>query len=145
MLTDSEIKFIKDSIPFLQQHGEILAAEFYRTMFKNNPEVKKYFNMDRQASGKQPQALAAAIVAAASHIDDLSAILPAAKKIGKAHCDAGIRPEHYPIVGKNLLISLKTMLGEKATEAFLDAWAKAYEEIASVFISVEQDIYAERA
>lgn len=145
MLTEREIKIIKDSIPFLKEHGKALAVNFYNTMFQNNPEVKKYFNMDRQSSGKQSEALAKSILAAASHIDNLSEILPAAKRIGEVHCKAGIQPKHYPIVGKNLLLTLQSMLGETATEEFMTAWKKAYEEIAKVFIQTEQEIYARQA
>lgn len=141
MLTDKEIKIIKDSIPFLKEHGKSLSINFYNNMFTNNPEVKKYFNMDNQKSGKQPEALSQSILAAANHIDNLSAILPVVERIGKVHCHIGIQPKHYPIVGKNLLITLKSMLGDSATDEFMAAWAKAYEEISKIFIDTEHKIY----
>lgn len=144
MLTQQEIKTVKDSVPFLREHGKALAAAFYQNMFANNPEVKKFFNMDNQTSGKQPEALSQSILAAANNIDNLEAIRPAVRKIGEVHCRVGIRPEHYPIVGKNLLLTLKSMLGEKADAAFMAAWEKAYQEISEVFIQTEQEIYASR-
>lgn len=145
MLTKQEIKIIKDSIPFLREHGKTLAAKFYENMFTNNPEVQKFFNMDNQTSGKQPEALSQSILAAANSIDNLEAILPAVKKIGEVHCRVGIKPEHYPIVGKNLLLTLQSMLGEKADDTFMTAWEKAYKEISAVFIQVEQEIYASKS
>lgn len=144
MLTDKEIKIIKDSIPFLKDHGKALATKFYENMFSNNPETKKFFNMDKQKSGSQPAALAQSILAAANHIDNLEAILPTVKKIGEVHCKVGILPEHYPIVGKNLLITLKSMLGEAANDEFIQAWEKAYKEISTIFIDVEQKIYQKK-
>lgn len=113
-------------------------------MFANNPEVKPLFNMDKQNSGEQPKALAMTILAAAQNIDNLSAILPAVKKIGEVHCDRQITEGHYPIVGANLLASIKEVLGSTATNEVIEAWGKAYEVISKIFIDVEKEIYESR-
>ena len=70
-------------------------------------------------------------------------MLPAVKKIGQVHVNTNVKPEHYPIVGKNLLIAIKEVLGDAATDEVLNAWGEAYEVIAKVFIDVEKDIYAQ--
>ena len=49
-----------------------------------------------------------------------------------------------PIVGKNLLLAIKEVLGDAATEEVLNAWAEAYEVIAKVFIDVEKDMYIDQ-
>lgn len=54
-----------------------------------------------------------------------------------------IKPEHYPIVGKYLLLAMKDVLGDAATDEVIDAWGKAYNVIADVFINVEKEMYAE--
>ena len=110
----------------------------------NNPEVKEMFNMDKQESGEQPKALAMTILAAAQNIDNLEVLLPAVKKIGNIHVNSNVKPEHYPIVGKNLLLAIKEVLGDAATEDVLNAWAEAYEVIAKVFIDVEKDMYIDQ-
>ncbi|MBW4840368.1 MAG: NO-inducible flavohemoprotein, partial [Paenibacillaceae bacterium] len=63
--------------------------------------------------------------------------------IAQKHRALGIQPEHYPIVGQNLLAAIKTVLGDAATDEILDAWGKAYGVIADVFISVEAEMYRE--
>ena len=113
-------------------------------MFANNPEVKPLFNMDKQESGEQPKALAMTILAAAQNIDNLPAILPVVKRIGEIHCDRQISEGHYPIVGANLLASIKEVLGDAATDEVIDAWGKAYGVIAQIFIDVEKEIYESR-
>jgi len=143
MLDQKTIDIIKSTVPALQTHGLEITKHFYKTMFENNPEVKPFFNMDKQKSGEQPKALATAVLAAAKNIENLEAMLPAVQKIGQRHVDVGIKPEHYPIVGKNLLIAIKDVLKDAATDEVMEAWGKAYEEIAKVFISVEKSIYAE--
>lgn len=113
-------------------------------MFSRNPEVMPLFNMDRQNSGEQPKALAMTILAAAQNVDNLSAIMPVVKRIAVKHCDCGVQESHYPIVGENLLLSIKEVLGDAATADIIQAWADTYGVIAKVFIDVEKEIYASR-
>ena len=142
MLSQKTIDIIKSTVPVLKEHGLEITKTFYKTMFENNPEVKEMFNMDNQKSGSQPKALAMTILAAAQNIDNLEVLLPAVKKIGQVHVNTNVKPEHYPIVGQNLLIAIKEVLGDAATDEVLSAWGEAYGVIAQVFIDVEKDIYA---
>lgn len=141
MLDQKAIDIVKSTVPALQAHGVEITTVFYKNMFKNNPEVKPLFNMDRQASGEQPKALAMAILAAAQNIDNLEAILPVVKNIAARHCNALVKEEHYPIVGANLLAAIKEVLGHAATEEILEAWSKAYGVIAEIFIDIEKEVY----
>ncbi|MGX9756759.1 globin domain-containing protein [Clostridioides difficile] len=141
MLCQKTIDIVKSTIPALKEHGVEITTVFYKTMFKNNPEVKGIFNMDNQKSGVQPKALAMTILAAAQNIDNLEVLLPAIKKIGQVHINANVKPEHYPIVGKNLLLAIKDVLGDAATDEVLEAWGEAYGVIAQVFIDVEKEMH----
>ena len=132
MLNQKTIEIVKSTVPVLKEQGLEITKTFYKTLFTNNPEVKEMFNMDKQESGEQPKALAMEI------------LLPAVKKIGSIHVNSNVKAEHYPIVGKNLLLAIKEVLGDVATEEVLNAWAEAYEVIAKVFIDVEKDIYIDK-
>ena len=110
---------------------------FYKRMFDAHPELKNIFNMSRQQTGGQPKALAFTVLQAAENIDRLEDLLPVVKQIGHKHKSLHVKPEHYPIVGQHLLEAIEIVLGEAATEDILQAWAEAYEEIARVFIEVE--------
>ncbi|MEG2869174.1 MAG: globin domain-containing protein [Terrisporobacter sp.] len=143
MLSQNTIDIVKSTVPVLKDHGLEITKTFYKIMFENNPEVKGMFNMDKQNSGEQPKALAMTVLAAAQNIDNLGVLLPAVKKIGKIHVNTNVKPEHYPIVGKNLLLAIKEVLGDAATDEVLNAWGEAYEVIAQVFIDVEKDLYLE--
>lgn len=134
---------VKSTVPVLQKHGAEITARFYELMFANHPELKNIFNQTNQRKGDQAHALANTVYAAAAHIDHLEEILPHVKPIAHKHRSLNIKPEHYPIVGKHLLLAMKELLDEKATPQFIEAWEKAYQEIAQVFISVEQDMYEE--
>ena len=143
MLDKETIDIIKSTVPTLKTHGMEITKTFYKNMFEQNPEVKPLFNMDKQESGEPPKALAMSILAAAQNIDNLSAIMPVVKRIGSIHCNAKVKPEHYPIVGKHLLGAIKEVLADEATEDIINAWAKAYEVLSEVFINNEKKIYAE--
>lgn len=144
MLDQKTIDIIKSTVPALKTHGVEITKTFYKNMFEQNPEVKALFNMDKQASGEQPKALAMSILAAAQNIDNLPAIMPVVKKIGDIHCNSNVKPEHYPIVGKHLLGAIKEVLGDAATDEIIDAWGKTYGVLAEVFINTEKEIYSSR-
>ena len=145
MLDTKTMEIIKSTVPVLQSKGTEITKHFYKIMFANNPEVKPMFNMEKQESGEQPLALANAILAVAKNIDNLGALSSAVKSIGEVHVKANVKPEHYPIVGKNLLIAIKDVLGDAATDEVMQAWEKAYGVLAKVIIDVEKGIYEENA
>lgn len=54
-----------------------------------------------------------------------------------------IKPEHYPIVGENLLAAIDELLNPG--QEVLDAWGKAYGVLADIFINREAEIYRQNA
>jgi nitric oxide dioxygenase len=145
MLDQKTIDIIKSTVPVLEQHGESITTRFYQMMFGNHPELLNIFNHANQKQGRQQRALAGTVYAAAQYIDNLEAILPVVKQIAHKHRSLGIKAEHYPIVGKHLLLAIKDVLGDAATDEIIDAWGKAYNVIADAFIDVEAEMYNEAA
>lgn len=144
MVSTKTKQVVKATAPILEEHGETLTRHFYKRMFEHNPEVKAYFNPAHQTAGKQQRALAGAICAYATHIDDLSALADAVELIAQKHASLQVKPEHYPIVGENLLESIREVLGEGATPEIIDAWAEAYGFLADILIKREEEIYHEQ-
>ncbi len=145
MLDDQTIQIVKSTAPVLQEHGETLTRHFYKRMFAHNPEVAPFFNPANQTIGKQQRALAGAIAAYAANIDNLEVLGGAVELIAQKHASLMIKPEHYPIVGVNLLASIREVLGEAANDDIIDAWAKAYGFLADILIGRERQIYQENA
>ncbi|MCF8567524.1 NO-inducible flavohemoprotein [Alicyclobacillus tolerans] len=136
-----KLEIVKATLPAVKQHGETITRRFYQRMFTNHPELKNIFNQTHQITGHQPKALADAVYAAAANIEDMSVIIPALERIGQKHRSLQIQPEHYPIVGENLLGAIKEVLGDAATDEVLNAWADAYDVISDVFIRMENALY----
>lgn len=140
-LSERTISVVKSTAPVLQQNGELLTRHFYERMFRENPEVAPLFNRSNQASGTQQRALAGAICAFAANVDQLEVLGAAVETIAQKHAALRILPEHYPIVGANLLASIREVLGDAATDEIINAWAEAYGFLANILIGREEQIY----
>lgn len=145
MLDEKTIAIVKSTAPVLAEHGETLTRHFYKRMFSHNPEVAPFFNPAHQSAGKQQRALAGAIAAYAANIDNLEVLGGAVELIAQKHASLMIKPEHYPIVGENLLASIGEVLGDAATDEIINAWAAAYGFLADILIGREKQIYDENA
>lgn len=140
-----QIELVKATVPVLREHGVALTSHFYKRMLSHNPELMQVFNMGHQRAGFQQQALAGAVLAYAENIENLPALLGAVAHIANKHVSVGIRAEHYPIVGKHLIASIKEVLGDAATPELIDAWTAAYMQLADVLIGAEKAIYDKNA
>ena len=141
-LTNQMIRIVKSTVPIIKERGSEITSRFYELMFQHHPELKNIFNQTNQRKGDQSKALANTVYAAAANIDQLEAILPAVQPIAEKHRSLNIKPEHYPIVGEHLLLAMRDVLGEEvATDEVIQAWEKAYTEIANVFIQIEKSKY----
>lgn len=145
MLTKQQIELVKATVPVLREHGVALTSHFYKRMLSHNPELMQVFNMGHQRAGFQQQALAGAVLAYAENIENLPALLGAVAHIANKHVSVGICAEHYPIVGKHLIASIKEVLGDAATPELIDAWTAAYMQLADVLIGAEKAIYDKNA
>ncbi|QIW10166.1 NO-inducible flavohemoprotein [Francisella sp. LA112445] len=144
MLSQKTVDTIKATIPVLEENGVALTRHFYNRMFEHNPEVKKFFNLSRQKNSNQPEALAAAILAYARNIDNLDALGQAVELIAQKHASLQVKAEHYPIVGTNLIESIKELLNLSDNDDVIIAWTEAYNLLAEVLINREKNIYNEK-
>lgn len=143
MLDAQTIATVKSTAPLIAATGPKLTAHFYDRMFRQHPELKDIFTMSHQQNGAQREALFNAVCAYAMNIDNLGALGAAVEKIANKHASLMIRPEHYPIVGENLLATIEELLNPG--EEVLAAWGKAYGVLADIFIQREAGLYQEKA
>lgn len=143
-LSDKTIQVVKSTAPVLQENGELLTRHFYERMFRENPEVSPLFNASNQAGGTQQRALAGAICAFAANVDNLEVLGSAVERIAQKHAGLRILPEHYPIVGSNLLASIQEVLSIPAEHEVITAWSEAYGFLADILMGRERQIYREQ-
>lgn len=140
-MTTEQKRLVKSTAPILQTEGERITKHFYKRMLDNNDKLKNIFNLAHQETGAQPRALAHAVFAYAANIDNLEVLGKAVSLIAHKHASLLIAPEHYPIVGENLLASIKECLGDAVDDTLLDAWSAAYTQLADILIGVEKNLY----
>jgi nitric oxide dioxygenase len=140
-MTTEQKDLIKETVPVLRTNGIDLTKHFYKRMFTNNPELRNIFNMGNQANGKQQNALAMAVLVYAEHIENPTVLINTLKAIGNKHVSLNITAEQYDIVGLHLINSIKEVLGDAATDKLIEAWVIAYNDLAQIMISIEQEMY----
>ncbi len=141
MLSATARPYIEASVPVLREHGVAITKHFYASMLGAHPELKNLFNMGNQANGAQQQSLAAAVFAYAANIDQAAALAPVIERIVHKHASVGIKPAHYPIVGRHLLGAIQAILGSAATPELIAAWDEAYWLLAGELIAQEARLY----
>jgi nitric oxide dioxygenase len=144
-LSDKTIATVKATVPALEAHGLEIVRTMYANMFRN-ADIRALFNQSHHGGeGSQPKALTAAILAYANNIDNLDALAPAVERIAQKHVGLQILPEHYPYVADALLVAIREVLGDAATEEVMAAWAEAYWFLADILIGRETALYGELA
>lgn len=141
MASQKTIEIVKSTAPVLAIHGDSITKVFYQRLFENHPALKSVFNMSHQAHGTQSKALANAVYAYAANIDNLAVLSSAVEQITQKHSSLNVTAEMYQIVGTNLLAAIKEVLKDTATPDIMEAWAEAYGDLASLFITKEEQLY----
>ncbi len=139
-LSAQTIQLVKQSVPALAANGADITRRMYSLLFQDD-HIRELFNHANQGEGgSQVKALAAAILAYAQNIENLSALLPVVERIAHKHIGYHILPEHYPYVANALLAAIKDVLGDAATNELLEAWGEAYWFLADILKEREADI-----
>nr|OQO27888.1 hypothetical protein B0A51_05201 [Rachicladosporium sp. CCFEE 5018] len=142
-LTPSQIEIVRSTAPILQEHGTAITSEFYGTMLNEVPDLNNIFNHTNQVTGHQSQALAGALLAYATHIDDLGVLSPTVEKICHKHASLYVQPQHYEVVGTYLLRAMGTVLGAALMPDVLEAWEAAYWQLANIMSNREARMYGD--
>ncbi|RDA91128.1 hypothetical protein CP533_0442 [Ophiocordyceps camponoti-saundersi (nom. inval.)] len=142
-LTAEQIALVKSTAPVIKQHGQTITNVFYKRILAAHPDLKSIFSLRNQHTGAQQAALAGAVFAYASYIDDLGALEDAIDRIAHKHASLFVRPDQYPLVGKFLIDAFAEVLGAAITEDVVEAWIAAYHQLADVLIRREKKLYDE--
>jgi nitric oxide dioxygenase len=145
MLTPDQIATIKATAPVVAQHAERITTVFYPLMFERYPEVRQVFNQAHQQGGSQPRALANAVIAYATHIDNLGVLGSVVERIVQKHVSLNISPPQYRIVGECLMEAIGRVLGDAVTPDIASAWGAAYWQLAELLIAAEEKEYQRKA
>uniref|UniRef100_A0A6T6LXB8 nitric oxide dioxygenase n=1 Tax=Timspurckia oligopyrenoides TaxID=708627 RepID=A0A6T6LXB8_9RHOD len=152
-MSPAEIQLLKASAKTLQRRGPEIATRMYENLFTAVPDVKVFFStafLEKQVDedGKTQTTLMGKIMAHilfqfCMNIENLDRFKDDCERVSAKHVSRGIKPEFYPFYGDALILALKQVMGDEATDQTLAAWRKAYDRIASMFIATEKRMTAE--
>jgi NAD(P)H-flavin reductase len=110
--------------------GDEAPLYFYSHLFLSHPETRALFPV---SMAHQRDRLFAALGDVVARVDDLEALVPILRQLGRDHRKFGTVAAHYPAVGGSLLATLEHFDDEWTPELAKD-WTEAYTLVAEVMI-----------
>jgi hemoglobin-like flavoprotein len=104
-------------------------ALFYKRLFEIDPSTRLLFRDDLKAQGAK---LIAALSTVVESLPDPDTMLSMLQGLARRHVGYGVTEAHYDSVGDALIWTLEHALGPAFTPEVRQAWADAYELLASV-------------
>mmetsp|Transcript_15583 Transcript_15583/g.43465 ORF Transcript_15583/g.43465 Transcript_15583/m.43465 type:complete len:369 (+) Transcript_15583:94-1200(+) len=109
--------------------------------FRKEPNVKTYETPGLRAHGVR---VVTTVGAAVDGLRNLPALVPVLQELAIKHVGYGVLPEHYEVVGKALMLTLKDGLGAAFTERVQVPWAKVWHTISKTMIDAQAPVLCEK-
>jgi hemoglobin-like flavoprotein len=119
-----QVPVLEESFDLVAPRAEALVECFYERLFTNAPEVRPFFA--GTDISRRRKLLLGALALLRQSLRDLGSIVPTLQALGTHLATHGVRPEHYPIFGAALLVSLADVGGCEWRDRYTRAWADAY-------------------
>jgi NAD(P)H-flavin reductase len=114
--------------------GDEAPLYFYSHLFLCHPEARQLFPV---SMAHQRDRLFAALGDVVARVDDLEALLPILRQLGRDHRKFGTVAAHYPAVGASLLATLEHF-DDEWTPELAKSWSEAYDVVATVMIEAAE-------
>jgi NAD(P)H-flavin reductase len=110
--------------------GDEAPLYFYSHLFLSHPGTRALFPV---SMAHQRDRLFAALGDVVARVDDLEALVPILRQLGRDHRKFGTVAAHYPAVGASLLATLEHF-DDDWTPELAKSWSEAYDVVATVMI-----------
>lgn len=128
-MNPKQIHLVQSTFAVVRPMSAAVGALFYKRLFILDPSLRPLFKGDLVHQSRMLMAMLDSVV---SGLSDLDALVPVVRQLGARHARYGVLQSHYDTFGSALLWTLEQGLGQKFTPAVGDAWAAAYELLASM-------------
>jgi hemoglobin-like flavoprotein len=126
------IHLLEKSFAQIQPQAAAFSQNFHQHLFADNPDVEAMFaDLSLELMEKKLMASLALIV---ENLHNPDALAHALLSLGAYHVTKGTVKEHYPLVGKALLLSFQDFLGDDWTPTVAKAWKEAFHLIANIMM-----------
>jgi hemoglobin-like flavoprotein len=128
-LSSDEVAEVRASLQLLAEAGPAPVERFYEWLFREVPDVRPMFRAD---PGLQARKLLQSLKVIVAALDAPQKHVPVLQRLGERHREYAVRPEHYPVVARGLLLAMEEALGPALTPAARSAWSRALELVTEV-------------
>jgi ferredoxin-NADP reductase/hemoglobin-like flavoprotein len=130
-----DTRLLRESWALASPVADKVAAQFYGMLFSRHPQVRQLFPAAMDA---QRDRLLGALTKVIVNIDDLDSVAAHLAELGRDHRKYGVRPEHFPIVGRCLLAALRANLVDTWKPAYDEVWGAAFDLVAQIMIDAAE-------
>lgn len=128
-MTPRQVELVQETFNRVRPAARETAAAFYARLFEIEPSLRSLF---RSSMEEQGQKLITTLALAVAGLQKLDELIPALQMLGRRHVAYGVEDEHYALVGRALLDTLESGLGDAFTPETREAWSHAYDLMAQV-------------
>jgi len=121
--------------------AEKVGIVLFKNIFKLAPEALQLFSFkdkpnlyESKELRKHGLSVVTTVGRAVSGLSDIDSLVPVLRRLGRTHAKRGILPDHYPIVGKALINTLKAGLKTEFSPPVRQAWEDVYKIITDTMI-----------
>ncbi|CAF0698656.1 globin domain-containing protein [Candidatus Methylacidithermus pantelleriae] len=140
-MVPEDIKLIQRSWIKVVERSNEAGRLFYKRLFEVRPEVRSLFKREIEEQGRKLMDVLNWVVV---NLPDTSAVLEAARALARRHVDYGVQEEHYELVGKTLLWTLRSVIGAEWTPEVEEAWSRAYDVLAQTMVEEHRKVTSGR-
>jgi len=130
-MNEASLTRITESYEMLASQMPALTAAFYEQLFKALPEVRPLFRIDIDL---QSQHLAAALALIVRNLRSLDVLEQPLMELGAGHSRVGVRPEHYPVVCRTMLETLRDGAGSAWSDELQADWTYLLQRVSRVMM-----------
>ena len=136
-MTPRQIELMRTSWSAVETSSDAVATMFYDRLFELDPALRRLFA--RTDMDTQHRIVMQTFKVVVASLDEFDTIVPFIQALGRVHARYGVREEHYDTVGAALMWTLDRGLGDAFDDETADAWATAYDTLASVMIQAADE------
>jgi hemoglobin-like flavoprotein len=123
-VTPEQIALVEASLHTVEPALDEVVAEFYERLFAADPAIADLFTTD---PAEQRRKFAGQLSEIVQSVRNHERYVSTAGDLGARHAGYGVRPSHYPVVGRALLGALAARHGDGWTPELAEAWRHAFD------------------
>ena len=131
-MNEKSLRRIAANYELLAHRMGDLTRSFYGHLFQRMPQVRPLFRLDMDV---QSQHLAAALGLIVRNLRDLDVLEEPLMELGAGHAQAGVRPEHYPVLCRTMVQTLRDGSGTAWSSDLEADWTELLERISQIMMT----------